>query len=76
MEEDISFYISNAEESMNKAIEHLDSELARVRAGKASPSLFDGVKVDYYGTMTPINQVASINNQDNKTLIIKVLISF
>ena len=69
--EEINFYINETEDSMAKAISHLDSELSKVRAGKASPQMFEGLKVEYYGADTPINQVASISNQDSKTLIIK-----
>jgi ribosome recycling factor len=56
---------------MNKAIAHLESELQKVRAGKASPSMLDGLYVDYYGTPTPMNQVASVNTPDARTLIVQ-----
>ena len=68
--EEINFYIDEAKESMVKAIEHFETEIAKVRAGKASPSMFNGVNVDYYGSATPINQVASVTNQDARTLVI------
>jgi ribosome recycling factor len=56
---------------MNKAIAHLESELQKVRAGKASPSMLEGLYVDYYGTPTPMNQVASVNTPDARTLIVQ-----
>ena len=68
--EEINFYLDEAKESMVKAIEHFETEIAKVRAGKASPSMFNGVNVDYYGSATPINQVASVTNQDARTLVI------
>lgn len=68
--EEINFYLDEAKELMVKAIEHFETEIAKVRAGKASPSMFNGVNVDYYGSATPINQVASVTNQDARTLVI------
>lgn len=55
---------------MSSAIHHLDDELARIRAGKANPKILDSVRVSYYGSMTPLASVASINTPDAKTLII------
>ncbi|WP_020528407.1 ribosome recycling factor [Flexithrix dorotheae] len=69
--EDIDFYLEEAEESMSKAIEHTDHELSKIRAGKAMPSLVDGIMVEYYGSPTPLSQVASINTPDARTLTIK-----
>ncbi len=68
--EEINFYLEEAKESMVKAIDHFETEIAKVRAGKASPSMFNGVNVDYYGSATPINQVASVTNKDARTLVI------
>jgi ribosome recycling factor len=56
---------------MNKAINHLEMELVKVRAGKASPNLVDGIVVDYYGTPTPISQVGNISVADARTLTIQ-----
>lgn len=70
MEEDIQLYIETAEESMQGAIEHFKKEASRIRSGKAVPSMFDGVKVDYYGSQTAIPQVANVKAQDGRTLII------
>lgn len=55
----------------DKAIDHLQSELTKIRAGKANPSMLDGVMVDYYGTATPLSQVSNINSPDSKTLSIQ-----
>lgn len=70
MEEEVSLYLEDAEERMSKAISHLEHELVRIRAGKANPSLLDGIKVDYYGVNTPLNQVSNINTPDAKTILI------
>ncbi len=56
---------------MGKAVEHLESELTKVRAGKVSPNVLDGIVVDYYGNPTPVNQVANVNVQDARTLVIQ-----
>lgn len=56
---------------MEKAIRHLETELAKIRAGKANPALLENVLVDYYGTKVPISQTASINTQDARTLVIQ-----
>lgn len=59
---------SNAEERMKKAIDNLSREFAKVRTGQANPAMLDAVMVDYYGSMTPINQVAAITVPDARTL--------
>jgi ribosome recycling factor len=71
MNEDIQFVLDNAKEQMDKAVSHLESELVKVRAGKASPTMLEGVMVDYYGTRTPLNQVANVNTGDARTLVIQ-----
>ncbi|MBC6612063.1 ribosome recycling factor [Hymenobacter aerilatus] len=71
MDEEIQFYLSEAEESMGKALEHTGVELSRIRAGKASPAMLDSLRVDYYGTPTPVAQVANISTPDARTLFIK-----
>ena len=60
-----------AEESMQAAIDHLDKELVHISAGKANPRMLDGVMVDYYGSLTPINQVANISTPDSKTIAVQ-----
>lgn len=60
-----------AEAKMQSAIEFLDETLAHIRAGKANPRILDGVKLDYYGTITPLSGVAAINTPDARTIIVQ-----
>lgn len=69
--EEIQLYLEEAKDLMSKAIKHVNSELVKIRAGKAMPNMLDGLMVEYYGNPTPISQVASINTPDARTLIIK-----
>lgn len=71
MSDELNIIIDQSEEAMEKAISHLESELIKVRAGKANPNLVDGLVVDYYGTPTPINQVGNITVADARTLSIQ-----
>jgi len=71
MAEDISQIVATADDHMNKAITHLETELIKIRAGKATPQILDGIVVDYYGSPTPINQVGNINVMDVRTLSIQ-----
>lgn len=71
MDEEIQFYLDDAMESMGKALAHINVEMSRIRAGKASPAMLDGLKVDYYGIPTPIGQVANISAPDARSLLIK-----
>lgn len=71
MTEDVALTLEMSEESMNKAIRHLETELAKIRAGKANPQMLDGIVVDYYGTPTPINQVGNISVMDARTITIQ-----
>jgi ribosome recycling factor len=71
MSEELDLIIEDSEESMKKAIGHLELELTRIRAGKASPALVDGINVDYYGAATPIAQVANITVLDARTVSIQ-----
>lgn len=68
---DLESIIEEAKSSMRKAIQHLEAELTKVRAGKASPVMLDGITVDYYGNPVPINQVANVSVMDARTLIIQ-----
>lgn len=68
MPEDISHIAKEAEDHMQKAISHLETELVKIRAGKANPQMLDGIVVDYYGTATPIGQVGNISVMDARTL--------
>lgn len=69
--EEITFFLDEAKESMEKAIKHLDHELTKVRAGRASPQMLDGLTVIYYGSPTQLSQVASISTPDARTIAIK-----
>jgi ribosome recycling factor len=71
MEEDLQFIFDSAKEGMDNAIERLEHELARIRAGKASPAMLSSVQVEYYGSMTPLKNVANVNTPDSKTLMIQ-----
>lgn len=71
MEEELEFIFDTAQEGMEKAIERLEHELARIRAGKASPAMLNSVQVEYYGSMTPLKNVANVNTPDSKTLMIQ-----
>lgn len=62
---------ADTEENMGKALEAMRKEFASIRTGKATPSLLDGIKVDYYGTMTPLSQVANIAVPDARLLVIQ-----
>lgn len=71
MTEQVKTQIDSTTSLMAKAIDHLESELGKIRAGKASPQMLDSVYVDYYGASTPLSQVASINTPDARTLTIQ-----
>lgn len=68
---DIKTVLDTTKASMEKAINHLESELQKVRAGKANPAMLENVMVDYYGSKVPISNTASINSQDARTLVIQ-----
>lgn len=69
--DEIQLYLDEARELMQKAFGHVGNELVKIRAGKANPSMLDGVQVSYYGTMSPISQVASVTTPDARTIFIK-----
>lgn len=71
MSEELSMILDDARESMQKGIAHLEAELVKIRAGKASPAMLDGIHVDYYGAPTPINQVANVTILDARTVSIQ-----
>jgi len=71
MSDDVLLVLETAEESMIKAIGHLESELAKIRAGKANPQMLEGITVDYYGTPTPLNQIGNVMVADARTLTIQ-----
>ncbi|MCF8245372.1 MAG: ribosome recycling factor [Saprospiraceae bacterium] len=69
--EDINDLLQSTEESMNGSVEHLQYELTKVRTGKASTTLLNDIAVNYYGAMTPVNQVASVSTADARTIVIQ-----
>ncbi len=68
--EEIDFILDSTQESMSGSVEHLEREFLNIRAGKASPAMLGSVKVDYYGSQTPLSQVANVNTPDARTLTI------
>jgi ribosome recycling factor len=71
MQDDLTLIMDDASDSMQKAIAHLELELTRIRAGKATPAILDGITVEYYGAPTPLAQVANINVADARTLTVQ-----
>jgi ribosome recycling factor len=69
--DEIQLYLEDARDLMTKALNHAGNELAKIRAGKANPSMLDSIQVSYYGTNTPLNQVASLTTPDARTIFIK-----
>lgn len=69
--DEIELYLEEARELMGKAFAHVGHELTRIRAGKASPNMLEGVQVSYYGAMTPLSQVSSLTTPDARTIFIK-----
>jgi ribosome recycling factor len=68
---DVPAVMRHLEDSMKKAIQHLEAELVKIRAGRANPQMLDGITVDYYGSPTPIGQVGNISVADARTLTIQ-----
>ena len=71
MNEEIEFILDTAKEAMNNAMEHLIKELRTIRAGKATPAMLANVQVDYYGSQTPLSQIANVNTPDPRTITIQ-----
>jgi len=71
MNEEVTFILESTKESMQNAISHLEKELVKIRAGKASPSMLSSVMVEYYGNMTPLSQMSNINTPDGRTLSVQ-----
>lgn len=71
MSDDLDFILEDAQDTMQKALNHLESELIKIRAGKASPQMLEGLTVDYYGTSTALNQVGNVSAMDARTLTIQ-----
>jgi len=71
MQEELDFVLEDTEERMAQAIAHLEKELVHIRAGKASPAMLDGVMVEYYGSLVPLNQVSNVSTPDARTVAIQ-----
>jgi ribosome recycling factor len=71
MSDDLELILEDARDNMKKALNHLESELIKIRAGKASPQMLEGLTVDYYGSPTLLNQVGNISAMDARTLTIQ-----
>ena len=71
MSEDIQFILDSTKEAMANAIKHLEKQFINIRAGKASPAMLGSVMVDYYGSQTPLSQVANVNTPDGRTITVQ-----
>ena len=71
MNEEVQFIVDSTKEQMESAIHHLESEFVNIRAGKATPSMLNSVKVEYYGSLTPLSQVANVNTMDAHTITVQ-----
>ncbi|UFH52265.1 ribosome recycling factor [Spirosoma sp. KNUC1025] len=69
--EEIELFLDDAKDTMEKALKHLSIELTKIRAGKASPAMLEGIQVEYYGMLSPLNTIASIVTPDARTIAIK-----
>ena len=70
MNEELDFIIQLSKEKMEESLSHLDKSMVNIRAGKANPNMLNIVKLDYYGTLTPLSQISNINTPDARTLSI------
>lgn len=71
MTEELEMIYDEFKNSNNSTLNHFENELGKIRAGKASPAMLGSVMIDYYGSMTPINQVANVNTSDARTIIVQ-----
>lgn len=71
MNEEIKFILDSTKEAMDNAIKHLEKQFVNIRAGKASPAMLGSVMVDYYGSQTPLSQVANVNTPDGRTITVQ-----
>ena len=71
MNEELEFILDTAKETMINALAHLEKQFVNIRAGKASPSMLGSVMVDYYGSQTPLSQVANVNTPDGRTITVQ-----
>ncbi len=71
MQEEVDFVLDVCKEKMEGAVGHLEKELVHIRAGKASPTMLDGVHVEYYGSLVPLSQVSNVSTPDARTIAIQ-----
>ncbi len=71
MNEEAEMYLDDAKERMGESVKHLENELSKISAGKANPNMLRGINVDYYGTPTPLTQVANVGTSDARTIVIQ-----
>ncbi|MGB3606892.1 MAG: ribosome recycling factor [Psychroserpens sp.] len=71
MNEDIKFILDSTKEAMDDAMKHLEKQFVNIRAGKASPAMLGSVMVNYYGSQTPLSQVANVNTPDGRTITVQ-----
>jgi ribosome recycling factor len=70
MNEELQFILDSAKEAMDAALKHLEKQFVNIRAGKASPAMLGSVMIDYYGSQTPLSQVANVNTPDGRTITV------
>ncbi len=71
MQDEVDFIFEQVKEDMDRALRHLENALVKIRAGRANPSMLEGIRVDYYGAPTPLSQVSNISTPDSRTLTIQ-----
>lgn len=71
MQEEIDFLFDATKDDMNRALSHMEKALVKIRAGRANPSMLQGVMVEYYGSPTPLQQVSNVNTPDARTISIQ-----
>lgn len=71
MTEELTMIYDEFKEANQKSLVHLENELIKIRAGKASPAMLNSVMIEYYGSMTPLHQVANVNTTDARTIIVQ-----
>ena len=71
MSEEIQFLLEETKESMQNALVHLEREFQKIRTGKSSAQMLDGIKIDYYGSLTPLDQLSNINTPDPRQIIVQ-----
>ena len=71
MSEEVQFLLEETKESMQNALVHLEREFQKIRTGKSSAQMLDGIKIEYYGSLTPLDQVANINTPDVRQIVVQ-----